>query len=209
MPKVRLLPSTGITRLLQCRVGGGAPQRWPPSAAQTGRTVFPYPAFAKIRLTSRLDGRNQKDKSYKVHLIVKPPLRELFPAATTPALEPMRPQASQDPAIDTSEELTNVGFVVVKPPAANDRVDLVDQLPCSHRSLATGPSPNLIFKVLDRLLAGIGVQISVTDILRLGLSLCPDSSRSISRPICVRFASDFSTLVQIPDPHTRHLSIGS
>ena len=24
-----------------CRVGGGAPQGWPPSAAQTARTVFP------------------------------------------------------------------------------------------------------------------------------------------------------------------------
>src|SRR4051812_18792575 len=27
-----------------CRVGGGAPKRWPPSAAQTGRAVFPHPA---------------------------------------------------------------------------------------------------------------------------------------------------------------------
>ena len=29
------------------RVGGGAPRRWPPSAAQTARTVFPYAAFTK------------------------------------------------------------------------------------------------------------------------------------------------------------------
>jgi hypothetical protein len=30
-----------------CRVGGGALARWPPSAAQTARTVFPYAAFTK------------------------------------------------------------------------------------------------------------------------------------------------------------------
>ena len=32
---------------LRCRVGGGALARWPPSAAQTARTVFPYAAFTK------------------------------------------------------------------------------------------------------------------------------------------------------------------
>src|SRR5216684_801341 len=29
------------------RVGGGAPARWPPSAAQTVRAVFPHTAFTK------------------------------------------------------------------------------------------------------------------------------------------------------------------
>ena len=33
----------------QCRVGGGALARWPPSATQTARTVFPYAAFTKAR----------------------------------------------------------------------------------------------------------------------------------------------------------------
>jgi len=37
----------GLHRLCDCRVGGGAPKRWPPSAAQTARTVFPYAAFTK------------------------------------------------------------------------------------------------------------------------------------------------------------------
>jgi hypothetical protein len=31
------------------RVGGGALARWPPSAAQTARTVFPYAAFTKTQ----------------------------------------------------------------------------------------------------------------------------------------------------------------
>jgi TolB-like protein len=35
--------------LADCRVGGGALARWPPSAAQTARTVFPYAAFTMRR----------------------------------------------------------------------------------------------------------------------------------------------------------------
>jgi hypothetical protein len=42
-----------------CRVGGGALARWPPSAAQTARTVFPYAAFTKtlVAETKRVDDR--------------------------------------------------------------------------------------------------------------------------------------------------------
>jgi len=39
----------GLANFRDCRVGGGAPKRWPPSAAQTARTVFPYAAFTKTR----------------------------------------------------------------------------------------------------------------------------------------------------------------
>ena len=52
IPEVRVLPSTGITRLLRCRVGGGALARWPPSAAQTARAVFPHAAFTKARISA-------------------------------------------------------------------------------------------------------------------------------------------------------------
>ena len=38
----------------RCRVGGGALARWPPSAAQTVRAVFPHTAFTKA-LTTRHD----------------------------------------------------------------------------------------------------------------------------------------------------------
>ena len=31
------------------RVGGGALTRWPPSASQTARAVFPHAAFTKIQ----------------------------------------------------------------------------------------------------------------------------------------------------------------
>ena len=43
------LRSTGITPLPHCRVGGGALTRWPPSAAQTARTLFAYAAFTKTQ----------------------------------------------------------------------------------------------------------------------------------------------------------------
>src|SRR5215468_10117426 len=36
-----------VRRLPRCRVGGGALARWPPSAAQTVRAVFPHTAFTK------------------------------------------------------------------------------------------------------------------------------------------------------------------
>ena len=34
---------------MDSRVGGGALARWPPSAAQTARAVFPHAAFTKTR----------------------------------------------------------------------------------------------------------------------------------------------------------------
>ncbi len=35
--------------VIPCRVGGGALSRWPPSAAQTARAVFPHTAFTMTR----------------------------------------------------------------------------------------------------------------------------------------------------------------
>ncbi len=43
----RRLP-TIVRTLRRCRVGGGALARWPPSAAQTARAVFPHAAFTKM-----------------------------------------------------------------------------------------------------------------------------------------------------------------
>src|SRR5437868_767972 len=36
-----------VRQFRRCRVGGGALARWPPSAAQTVRAVFPHTAFTK------------------------------------------------------------------------------------------------------------------------------------------------------------------
>src|SRR5215472_3467011 len=58
-PEVRVLSSTGITRLHRSRVGGGALARWPPSAAQTVRAVFPHTAFTKTHSS----GMTKKESS--------------------------------------------------------------------------------------------------------------------------------------------------
>src|SRR3954470_14450076 len=53
---LRLSASECLTSLadsVTCRVGGGALARWPPSAAQTARTVFPYAAFTMRRCYER------------------------------------------------------------------------------------------------------------------------------------------------------------
>ena len=55
---IRSLPSSlsaGSCLLVRgvhrCRVGGGALARWPPSAAQTVRAVFPHTAFTKTHVS--------------------------------------------------------------------------------------------------------------------------------------------------------------
>src|SRR6201982_4222157 len=48
-----------VRMIHRCRVGGGAHERWPPSAAQTARTVFPYAAFTKTQsLRDVIEGIN-------------------------------------------------------------------------------------------------------------------------------------------------------
>src|SRR6516225_7321146 len=42
---------TNLADVMTCRVGGGALVRWPPSAAQTVRAVFPHTAFTKAQST--------------------------------------------------------------------------------------------------------------------------------------------------------------
>ena len=52
-----------VTRPIKagCRVGGGAPRgRWPPSAAQTVRAVFPHTAFTKTSSRDEDRWRNQR-----------------------------------------------------------------------------------------------------------------------------------------------------
>ena len=50
-----------VRRFHRCRVGGGAPRgRWPPSAAQTVRAVFPHTAFTKTSSRDEDRWRNQR-----------------------------------------------------------------------------------------------------------------------------------------------------
>src|SRR6516165_10710481 len=90
-------------------------------------------------------------------------LRQLFPAPTPPSLEPLRPNAAQDPPVELSEELADVGLVIIQAPAAKDRVDLRHQVRSAYRSLAPGTLTNLRLEVLDRLRPGIGVEAARAD----------------------------------------------
>jgi|SRR5450432_3834560 len=58
-----LRPSLACVRPLRCcRVGGGALARWPPSAAQTVRTVFPHTAFTKTH-ASEMQSKGSTESS--------------------------------------------------------------------------------------------------------------------------------------------------
>src|SRR5262249_36100499 len=103
------------------------------------------------------------DQAYKTQLTVEMTFRQPFPAAAAPPLEPLRPDPMQDPAVELSEELADVGLVVVQAPAANDRIDLCDKFRGGYRSLAPGTLSDLLLEVLDRLLAGIGKEITLPD----------------------------------------------
>ena len=60
-----------------CRVGGGAPRgRWPPSAAQTVRAVFPHTAFTKTFSRDEDRWRNQR--------VDPPPARRVQPVGKSP-----------------------------------------------------------------------------------------------------------------------------
>ena len=55
------------------------------------------------------------DQPNKLVLIVELRRWRPFPARITPAPVPMRPDSSQDPAVETLEELTDVGAFVNSP----------------------------------------------------------------------------------------------
>ena len=70
-------PALNCPLLHRCRVGGGAPRgRWPPSAAQTVRAVFPYTAFTKTSSRDEDRWRNQR--------VDPPPARRVQPVGKSP-----------------------------------------------------------------------------------------------------------------------------
>ena len=73
----RPLTVTRLSPRFRCRVGGGAPRgRWPPSAAQTVRAVFPHTAFTKTSSRDEDRWRNQR--------VDPPPARRVQPVGKSP-----------------------------------------------------------------------------------------------------------------------------
>ena len=60
-----------------------------------------------------------------------------------------------------------MGFTVIVPPSANDRIEFLNQFLCLYRCLASGPFPNLLLEVSDRFLTRIGIQTALTTPLRI------------------------------------------
>ena len=109
---------------------------------------FPVSRFHK-GVSTKVQGRNQRDQAYQPVLVDQLALRQLFPASVAPALVTMRPKPPHDPAVKLVEELADVGLTVILAPTPNDRVDLIDQLLRADRSFAPGTLANLVFKVPD------------------------------------------------------------
>jgi hypothetical protein len=65
--------------------------------------------------------RNEIEQANKLVLAVELGRGQPFPALITPAPIPMRPDASPDPAVESLEELADVGaFVILTSPARAD-----------------------------------------------------------------------------------------
>ena len=109
---------------------------------------FPVSRFHK-GVSSKVQGRNQGDQAYKPVLANELALRQPFPASVAPSLVTMRPETPHDPAVKLVEELADVGLAVILAPTSNDRVDLVDQLLRTDRSLAPGTLADLVLEVPD------------------------------------------------------------
>ena len=71
---------------------------------------------------------------------------------------PMRPDAWPDPAVETLEELSDVGAFVVLAPAPQEWIKFRNQLRGVQGSQPFGSLPNLIHETTDRLLLGIRIR---------------------------------------------------
>ena len=111
-----------------------------------GSYSFPVSRFHK-GVSSKVQGRNQGDQAYKPVLVDQLALRQPFPASVAPSLVTMRPETPHDPTVKLVEELADVGLAVILAPTSNDRVDLVDQLLRTDRSLAPGPLADLVLEL--------------------------------------------------------------
>jgi len=113
-----------LKKKLQCRVGGGAHlSGWPPSPLKPV-CGFPAPAFTKACLALS-QGRDQCNK---ITSPISPYnfVLAAFSSHSTAISYGAVTTAAGRSAIQSIEELADVGFAVVSSPPANDWVDLVD-----------------------------------------------------------------------------------
>ena len=70
----------------------------------------------------------------------------------------MRPDPTDDPSIETVEELSNVGALVILAPAPQKWIQSLDQLLGLQRQRSLGSLPHLIHETMNRLRLGIRIE---------------------------------------------------
>src|SRR5216684_4554577 len=70
----------------------------------------------------------------------------------------MRPNTSPDPAVETLEELADVGAFVILAPAPQERIKPRNQFLGSQRCRPFGALPYLVHETTNRLLLGIRIE---------------------------------------------------
>jgi hypothetical protein len=92
-------------------------------------------------------------------LAVERRLRQLFPAAVTPALESIRPDPPHDPGVESVEEPSDVGAFVVLAPPTQKRIQILDQLLGGQGHTPLRALPYLLHETTDRLLARVRIRV--------------------------------------------------
>src|SRR5574341_1179133 len=111
--------------------------------------------FSRIQLSRRcvpLGGkrRNQSNKVHQAQLAIQFGHGQTAPAGTSPMLAAMRPQSPHDPAVESVEEQSDVGALVVVPPPAQQWIQPLNQFRGSQRQTGNRAAQLEIVKQMSR-----------------------------------------------------------
>src|SRR5687768_15528314 len=135
-------------------------------AATSARPSEPLVQFSRKRLSPgtallavvALHARNELQEVDQAQLPVEPPRWQRAPSGVAPALVLVAPDAQHDPAVEAIEQPAHVRAPVVVAPAADDRVELVQNALEVLGVAPVGGRAHLVLEALDRAVGGDGVQ---------------------------------------------------
>src|SRR5215469_12829773 len=129
------------------------------------------PALATVRLSNRAcrfpahgfheDSLVRGDKPI---LAIEHPCRHPLPADIAPALVAVRPNTTDNPAIQSVEEPSDVGSFVILAPAPQQRIKFLNQFLGLQRDLPLGSLPDLIHETTDGLLLRVRIKRTLPDL---------------------------------------------
>lgn len=97
------------------------------------------------------------DRIHKSHLAVQLAFGKFAVSLATPSLISIGPEPLNYPAGETIEESADVGLAIVLPPAAYDRVDVLDELLDGYPRPAAGPLANVLLEPVNGFLCRVCV----------------------------------------------------